>query len=194
MNRKASARPHDLLFIGDSITQGWEGAGRKTWEKYYGKRKALNLGISGDRTEHVIWRLNNGNLRKQQKAKVAVVMIGTNNTGHRDQDPGETADGVTRILSILRARCPDAKVLLLGVFPRDASPDGPKRRINDALNEKLATLHDGERGHFLDIGKHFLNGKGHLPKELMPDYLHPREKGYELWAEAIEPKLVELGL
>ena len=194
MNRKASARPHDLLFIGDSITQGWEGAGRKTWEKYYGKRKALNLGISGDRTEHVIWRLNNGNLRKQQKAKVAVVMIGTNNTGHRDQDPGETADGVTRILSILRARCPDAKVLLLGVFPRDASPDGPKRRINDALNEKLATLHDGERVHFLDIGKHFLNGKGHLPKELMPDYLHPREKGYELWAEAIEPKLVELGL
>ena len=194
MNRKASARPHDLLFIGDSITQGWEGAGRKTWEKYYGKRKALNLGISGDRTEHVIWRLNNGNLRKQQKAKVAVVMIGTNNTGHRDQDPGETADGVTRILSILRARCPDAKVLLLGVFPRDASPDGPKRRINDALNEKLATLHDGERVHFLDIGKHFLNGKGHLPKELMPDYLHPQEKGYELWAEAIEPKLVELGL
>ena len=194
MNLKASARPHDLLFIGDSITQGWEGAGRKTWEKYYGKRKALNLGISGDRTEHVIWRLNNGNLRKQQKAKVAVVMIGTNNTGHRDQDPGETADGVTRILSILRARCPDAKVLLLGVFPRDASPDGPKRRINDALNEKLATLHDGERVHFLDIGKHFLNGKGHLPKELMPDYLHPREKGYELWAEAIEPKLVELGL
>ncbi len=194
MNRKASARPHDLLFIGDSITQGWEGAGRKTWEKYYGKRKALNLGISGDRTQHVIWRLNNGNLRKQQKAKVAVVMIGTNNTGHRDQDPGETADGVTRILSILRARCPDAKVLLLGVFPRDASPDGPKRRINDALNEKLATLHDGERVHFLDIGKHFLNGKGHLPKELMPDYLHPREKGYELWAEAIEPKLVELGL
>ena len=194
MNRKASARPHDLLFIGDSITQGWEGAGRKTWEKYYGKRKALNLGISGDRTEHVIWRLNNGNLRKQQKAKVAVVMIGTNNTGHRDQDPGETADGVTRILSILRARCPDAQVLLLGVFPRDASPDGPKRRINDALNEKLATLHDGERVHFLDIGKHFLNGKGHLPKELMPDYLHPREKGYELWAEAIEPKLVELGL
>ena len=194
INRKASARPHDLLFIGDSITQGWEGAGRKTWEKYYGKRKALNLGISGDRTEHVIWRLNNGNLRKQQKAKVAVVMIGTNNTGHRDQDPGETADGVTRILSILRARCPDAKVLLLGVFPRDASPDGPKRRINDALNEKLATLHDGERVHFLDIGKHFLNGKGHLPKELMPDYLHPQEKGYELWAEAIEPKLVELGL
>ena len=142
----------------------------------------------------MIWRLNNGNLRKQQKAKVAVVMIGTNNTGHRDQDPGETADGVTRILSILRARCPDAKVLLLGVFPRDASPDGPKRRINDALNEKLATLHDGERVHFLDIGKHFLNGKGHLPKELMPDYLHPQEKGYELWAEAIEPKLVELGL
>ncbi len=194
MNRKASSGPHDLLFIGDSITQGWEGAGKATWEKYYRKRKALNLGISGDRTEHVIWRLDNGNLRRQQKAKEAVVMIGTNNTGHREQDPGETADGVARILSILRARCPSARVLLLGVFPRDAMPDGKKRRINDALNERLAAFHDGKRVHYLNINDQFLDGDGRLPKEIMPDYLHPRQKGYAIWAEAIEAKLVALGL
>ncbi|NRB27078.1 MAG: acetylglucosamine-6-sulfatase, partial [Roseibacillus sp.] len=194
MNRKASSSSHDLLFIGDSITQGWEGAGKATWENYYGKRKALNLGISGDRTEHVIWRLDNGNLRRQQKAKAAVVMIGTNNTGHSEQDPGETADGVARILSILRARCPSARVLLLGVFPRDAMPDGRKRRINDALNERLAAFHDGKRVHYLNINDQFLDGDGRLPKEIMPDYLHPRQKGYAIWAEAIEAKLVALGL
>ena len=121
-------------------------------------------------------------------------MIGTNNTGHRDQDPEETADGVARILSILRARCPNAKVLLLGVFPRDAKPEGPKRRINDALNKRLSKFHDGERVHFLDIGHHFLTQTGDLPKEIMPDYLHLREEGYEIWAGAIEPKLLELGL
>ena len=113
---------------------------------------------------------------------------------HREQDPGETADGVERILSILRARCPSARVLLLGVFPRDAMPDGRKRRINDALNERLAAFHDGKRVHYLNINNQFLDEDGRLPKEIMPDYLHPREKGYAIWAEAIEVKLGELGL
>ena len=194
MNKKANSGAHDLLFIGDSITQGWEGSGKEIWQKYYGKRKALNLGISGDRTEHVIWRLNNGNLRRQQKAKVAVVMIGTNNTGHSEQDPSETADGVERILSILRARCPNARVLLLGVFPRDEMPDGRKRGINDSLNEKLAAFHNGKRVHYLNINERFLEESGRLPKEIMPDFLHPKEKGYAIWAEAIEEKLIELGL
>ena len=121
-------------------------------------------------------------------------MIGTNNTGHSEQDPGETADGVERILSILRARCPNARVLLLGVFPRDEMPDGRKRGINDALNEKLAAFHDGKRIHYLNINDRFLEKSGRLPREIMPDFLHPREKGYAIWAEAIEEKLVELGL
>ena len=131
---------------------------------------------------------------EQHKAKVAVVMIGTNNTGHSEQDPGETADGVERILSILRARCPEAKVLLLGVFPRDQMPDGRKRGINDMLNKKLATFHDGRRIHYLNINDRFLDESGRLPEEIMPDFLHPRADGYKIWAEAIEEKLVELGL
>ena len=193
MNKNAR-KQHDLLFIGDSITQGWEGSGKGTWEKYYANRKALNLGISGDRTEHVIWRLDNGNLRNQKKAKVAVVMIGTNNTGHVMQDPTEVRDGVERIVSTLRARCPEAKILILGVFPRGVKPDDAKRKNNIEINKLISKFHNGERIHYLDISDKFLTTEGILTKEVMPDALHPRQKGYEIWAEAIEPKLKEFGL
>ena len=193
MNKNARTQ-HDLLFIGDSITQGWEGSGKGTWEKYYTNRKALNLGISGDRTEHVIWRLDNGNLRNQKKAKAAVVMIGTNNTGHVMQDPTEVRDGVERIVSTLRARCPEAKILILGVFPRGVKPDDAKRKNNIEINKLISKFHNGERIHYLDISDKFLTTEGILTKEVMPDALHPRQKGYEIWAEAIEPKLKEFGL
>ena len=194
MNQKAASGPHDLLFIGDSITQGWEGPGQEIWEEFYGNRKALNLGISGDRTEHVIWRLNNGNLKNQRKAKAAVVMIGTNNTGHSKQDPSEVRDGIERIVSTLRARCPEAKILLLGIFPRGANPDHPLRKNNDEINKLISKMHNGERIHYLDISDKFLTPEGVLTKEVMPDALHPKEKGYRIWAEAIEPKLKEFGL
>ena len=193
MNQKAK-KNHDLLFIGDSITQGWEGAGKGTWDKFYGNRKTLNLGISGDRTEHVIWRLDNGNLKNQKKAKVAVIMIGTNNTGHKLQDPTEVKDGIGRIISTVRARCPQTKILLLGIFPRGVNPDDPKRKNNVEINELVSKFHNGERIHYLNISDKFLTKEGVLTKEIMPDALHPKQKGYEIWAEAIEPKLKELGL
>ena len=193
MNKNAK-KPHDLLFIGDSITQGWEGSGKGTWEKYYANRKALNLGISGDRTEHVIWRLDNGNLRNQKKAKAAVVMIGTNNTGHIMQDPTEVRDGVERIVSTLRARCPQAKILLLGVFPLGVKPGDAKRKNNLEINKLISKFHNGKRIHYLDISDRFLTAEGILTKEVMPDALHPKKKGYEIWAEAIEPKLKVFGL
>ncbi|WP_200391063.1 sulfatase/phosphatase domain-containing protein [Roseibacillus ishigakijimensis] len=193
-NKQAAQGGHDLIFIGDSITQGWEGVGQATWEKFYGPRKALNLGFSGDRTEHVQYRLNNGNLRNQQNAKAAVIMIGTNNTGHNKQDPVETADGISRIVSDVRARCPQARILLLGVFPRDEHPEGEMRKINEAINKKIAALGEGKNVHFLDIGEVFLAEDGHLPKSIMPDSLHLNEEGYQRWAEAIEPKLKEFGL
>ncbi len=113
MTKQASLGDVDLAFIGDSITQGWEGQGKDVWQKHYGNRNAINLGIGGDRTEHVIWRLTNGNLGKIQP-KVAVLMIGTNNTGHFDQDPAQVAAGVKRILEILKERLPNTKVILHG--------------------------------------------------------------------------------
>ena len=97
------------------------------------------------------------------------------------------------ILSSLRARCPEAKVLLLGVFPRGVQPSDPLRKINVAINERIAKFADGERVHFLDISDKFLDEKGILPKQIMGDALHPGKKGYQIWAEAIEPTLLKLG-
>jgi len=193
-NALAAENKYDLILIGDSITHGWEKGGKTVWDEYYADRNALNLGYSGDHTEHVLWRLNNGELKNQQDARLAVMMIGTNNTGHLEQDPYETAEGIERILSVLRARCPKAKVLLLGVFPRSVSPGDHKRLINVSINQQIAKLADGDRVHFLDIGDAFLTPEGILLPEIMPDALHPKEAGYRIWAEAIEPKLRELGI
>ncbi|BCX49370.1 acetylglucosamine-6-sulfatase [Haloferula helveola] len=182
---------YDLVFVGDSITQGWEGAGKEVWEEFYGDRKALNLGFSGDRTEHVMWRLLAGEIDKVDP-KVYVLMIGTNNTGHRQDDPDKTAAGVELIVEMLRDRDPDAKVLLLAVFPRDEKPDGKLRKINDGVNSRIKELADGKQVHWLDISDKFLTEEGVLTKEVMPDFLHPKGPGYRIWAEAMEPKLKEL--
>lgn len=183
----------DLAFIGDSITQGWEGNGKDVWQKYYGGRKAMNLGIGGDRTEHVIWRLTHGNLTNV-KPKVAVLMIGTNNTGHLDQKPDQVAAGIERILAILKEQTPETKVLLLGIFPRGGSTLDPKRLNNVAINQILQKKSDGDRVRYADIGHIFTDDEGKLPKSIMPDSLHLSEEGYKLWAEAIEPMLKDLGV
>lgn len=183
----------DLAFIGDSITQGWEGSGREVWQKYYGQRKAINLGIGGDRTEHVIWRLTHGNLSNIQP-KVAVLMIGTNNTGHSDQAPHQVAAGIQRILEILKTQTPDTKVLLLGIFPRGKSSFDPKRLNNLAINQIIRRYVDGKRVHYADISNVFMEEDGTLPESIMPDALHLSEEGYKRWAEAIEPVLRDLGV
>ena len=183
----------DLAFIGDSITQGWEGRGKDVWNAYYGNRKAINLGIGGDRTEHVIWRLTHGNLGKI-RPKVAVVMIGTNNTGHFDQDPVEVAAGVERILQILNERLPDTKIVLHGIFPRGPGSLDAKRLNNIAINQQIRRLADGDRVHYMEIGDQFLEPDGTISREIMPDLLHLSPQGYERWAQTLEPKLKELGL
>lgn len=188
--RKAMGRV-DLLMIGDSITHGWENAGRALWDRYYAPRNALNLGFGGDRTEHVIWRMQNGAI-DDIDPKLAVVMIGTNNTGHRQEAPERTAEGVRRVLSELHLRHPKCKVLLLGVFPRGATADDGLRRINDGINARIAGFAEDERVTFLDLADVFLDDAGNLPKELMPDLLHPNAEGYRLWAEAMEPSIAEL--
>jgi lysophospholipase L1-like esterase len=180
----------ELLFIGDSITQGWEGEGKQVWEKQYAKRKAVNLGIGGDRTQHVLWRLENAPL-DGVKPKAAVVMIGTNNSNGEDNTPGQIAEGITAIVRKLRERLPNTKILLLAIFPRSEN-FAPQRGKLTQVNQVIAKLDDGQNVHFLDIGHRFLNNDGVLPGEIMPDYLHLSPKGYQIWADAIEPKLAEL--
>ncbi len=179
----------DLLLIGDSITQGWEGSGKKVWEKHYTPRNAVNLGIGGDRTQHVLWRLDNGNV-EGISPKAAVLMIGTNNSG--TNSPVQIAEGVTAIVKKLREKLPKTKILVLAIFPRGADINDTKRKVNTAANLQIAKLADGEMVHYLDIGDKFLNNDGTLSKEVMPDLLHLNEKSYTTWAEAIEPKVKEL--
>jgi arylsulfatase A-like enzyme/lysophospholipase L1-like esterase len=185
---QARAGGYDLVFIGDSITQGWEGAGREVWDEFYGPRQALNLGFSGDRTEHVIWRLTHDQLGPN-RPKVAVVLIGTNNTGHQMQDPEEVAAGIERILELLAEKSPDTRVLLLGIFPRGASPWDPGRINNVGINQRIRRLADGDRVHYLDLGSAFLESDGALSREVTPDYLHLSVEGYRRWAQAMEPTL-----
>ena len=179
----------DLVFIGDSITQGWEGRGKGVWAKYYGKRNTVNLGIGGDRTQHVIWRLDNGNL-KNITPKAAVIMIGTNNSGSNSSK--EIADGVEVIVKQIRTKSPKTQILLLGVFPRGTNNADKRRKVNEGANAIFSKLDDGKHVHYLDIGPKFLKKDGTLTREIMPDLLHLSQKGYTIWAESIEAKLKEL--
>ena len=188
-NKRVAQGNCDLIFIGDSITQGWEGRGKKVWAKHYTKRNAVNLGIGGDRTQHVIWRLDNGNLHRI-KPKAAVIMIGTNFSGSNSSQ--EFADGVEVIVKQLRKKLPETKVLLLGVFPRGANKADKRRQVNEGANATFKKIADGKSVHYLDIGQKFLKEDGTLPREIMPDLLHLSEKGYTIWAESIEAKLKEL--
>jgi beta-glucosidase len=188
MNERVKQGNVDLLMIGDSITDGWSGQGKEVWKKYYEKRNAVNLGIGGDRTEHVLWRLQNGNI-DGIKPKLAVVMIGTNNVGSGAK---EIAAGVQAIVETLRAKLPETKILLLAIFPRDADAKSGNRLKLAQVNEIIAKLADDKNVFFLDIGAKFLDKDGALPKEIMPDYLHPNAKGYAIWAEAMEPSVKKL--
>ncbi|MFT5094612.1 MAG: lysophospholipase L1-like esterase [Porticoccaceae bacterium] len=179
----------DLLFIGDSITQGWEGRGKGVWAKFYGKRNTVNLGIGGDRTQHVIWRLDNGNV-KDISPKAAVIMIGTNNSGSNSSE--QIAEGVSVIVKQLREKLPEMKILVLGVFPRGMNNEDQRRKVNEGANAIFAKLDDGKQVFYLDIGKKFLEEDGTLTREIMPDLLHLSEQGYTIWAESIEEKVASL--
>ena len=180
----------DVLFLGDSITQGWQGNGKEAWKKHIEPLKAANFGIGGDRTQHVLWRVTEGKELEGIAPKVFVLMIGTNNMS--SNSAAEIADGVTAIVRELNRQRPYAKVLLLGVFPRGAKADDKFRGKIKEVNATLAKLGDGKRVKYLDIGDKFLDPSGDLPKETMPDFLHLSPKGYGLWADAIRADLAAL--
>jgi lysophospholipase L1-like esterase len=180
----------DLIMIGDSITQGWEGAGKEAWQKYYDKRNAVNLGIGGDRTQHVLWRLDNGNV-EGISPKLAVLMIGTNNSNGNDNTAEEIGAGIEAIVKKLRAKLPQTKVLILAVFPRGAMPN-PQREKNAKASEIASKLADDKMVFYQDIGPKFLGPDGSLSKDIMPDLLHLSPQGYEIWAASIEPNVAKL--
>jgi beta-glucosidase len=190
VNERVKQGNVDLLMIGDSITHGWEGGGKKYWEKYYAPRSAVNMGFSGDRTQHVLWRLEHGHL-EGISPKLAVLMIGTNNSNGTDNTAEEIADGIIAICRKLHAECPRMKILILAIFPRGPEPSD-QRQKNAKASLLASKIADGKTIHYLDINDKFLTKDGFLSVKIMPDYLHPNEAGYKIWAEAIEPKVAEL--
>jgi arylsulfatase A-like enzyme/lysophospholipase L1-like esterase len=193
-NKEAKdAKDTQVVFLGDSITQAWEDAGKAAWNKHFAPLGALNWGYSGDRTEHLIWRLQNGDIQRV-KPKAAVILIGTNNTGQSQRPAAETVAGIQRTLEDLAWKWPDTQIVLMSIFPRAEKADNPLRKINNEINEQLKSLADGKRIHLLDINSAFMDSEGTLKKDLLPDLLHLSPAAYDIWAEALAPKLKELGL
>jgi lysophospholipase L1-like esterase len=179
-----------LIFVGDSITQGWEGNGNATWQKYYAQYHALNLGISSDHTQHVLWRLEHGNI-DGLKPKAAVLLIGVNNIPDEHNSAGDVLAGITAVVKSLRERLPDTKVLILGIFPfREDFNEQRGKALQ--INQALYHLADQRNTFFLDIGHLFIQPDGKISRQIMRDFLHPTAEGYRIWAEAMEPELRKL--
>ena len=188
----------EVLFIGDSITQGWEGSGKDAWKKNFEPMKAANFGIGGDRTQHIIWRITEGKELEGITPKVAVMMIGTNNTGGNTAE--DIAKGIKAILAEFAKQKPNMKVLLLAVFPRaggiaNDEMVAPKEKLNkkiDQINDIIKGYADGRTVFYKDINAKFLTSDGGLSREIMKDLLHLTAKGYEIEAEAIKPEIEKL--
>jgi lysophospholipase L1-like esterase len=187
--KRAKQGKVDLLFLGDSITEGW--GNNAVWQKHYGELNAANFGIGGDTTENVLWRIQNGEI-EGLAPKVAVLMIGTNNFGLEGHQPNDVAKGVATIVQTLRKKLPTTKILLLAIFPRDEKPGADIRARIKKVNDQIMTLDDKKAVRFLDLGPKFTNADGSLSKEIMPDFLHLSEKGYQIWADGMDSLLKQL--
>ena len=180
-------KEYDIVFVGDSITHRWEQVpgcpdGSPVLEEMRKTYSILDIGYGGDQTQDVIWRLLNGEL-EGYRTRLFMVMIGTNNRGR----PENIAAGVKRILSILREKHPEAKVLLLPIFPRGATPQDEHRLRNERVNAIIKGYADGKDVLWHDFNAKFLQPDGSISKDVMPDFLHPNKKGYEIWRDAVMP-------
>lgn len=184
LKQKAKAGQVDLVFDGDSITDRWQSTGLKVWNEHYGDRHPLDVGIGADGIEHALWRLDHGEV-DGLNPKLVVLMIGTNNI--QAHTPEQVAEGIRALVADYRSHLPDSHILLLGIFPRGARPTDPLRARIAQVNQSIASLDDGKNVTYLDIGAKFLQPDGTIAAGMMPDFLHPTEKGYEIWADAIQP-------
>jgi lysophospholipase L1-like esterase len=171
-----------VVFLGDSITEGWQGEGKEVWEEEYGHYGALNLGIGGDEVQHVLWRVQNGEV-DGLAPECAVILIGTNNIGNVGHAAGAIAPGIKILVGELRKRLPDTRLLLMGTFPRDAEPDTAFRQEVIALNKMTHQLRDGDKVFYLDIGEYLTDYEQRIHADTMPDFLHLSAKGYQIWAD-----------
>ena len=188
---KTKGKTIEIVFYGDSITNGWRSA-MDIWNKYWGPN-AVNYGISGDQTQHLIWRMQHEEI-DGLNPKVVVLKIGTNNLGANKGHGENIAKGITTIVDILRHRLPNTKVLLLGILPRG---DGKTRELQfdddiQKINSMISKDADGKNVVYLDMRSHFLEDEKHLKEGIFPDGLHPNHAGYQIWADAMAPTLKKM--
>jgi len=176
-----------VAFVGDSITARWRGG--ENWQKHWGSYRAVNMGIGGDQTQHVLWRLQNGDL-DGYKAKLFVVMIGTNNMWGKTSEPADAAAGVKAVIDLIQSKQPKAKILLMSILPTGEKPN-PGREKRMAVNELISKFAGGSV-EYMDITSKYLEADGTISKEVMHDFLHLAPKGYDIWAEAISGKVKEI--
>ncbi len=189
----------ELVFLGDSITMMWRSqsgfeGGTPVWEKYYAPLKAGNFGISGDGTQNVLWRITEGGALDGLRPKVLVLLIGINNLeGVREgKTPEQVAEGIATLVKYIKGKLPETRILLLGLFPCWESPQNPSRERVRQVNLLIRPLEDRKHVYYLDIGQKFLEPDGTIKKEKLRDFLHLSEKGYAIWAQAMEPYLKDL--
>lgn len=181
---KQAAATCELVFDGDSITDSWQTMGKDVWAQHYAKYNAFDFGIAGDQTQHLLWRLSQGQAQGMHP-KLIVLLIGTNNIVN--YTPGQISEAVNAILQAYQKICPDAVILLQGIFPRGEKPEDPLRSKIKQANEIISKLGDGKKVIYLDFGDKFLQPDGTISREIMPDFLHPGIKGFQIWADAIQP-------
>ncbi|SFU62915.1 GDSL-type esterase/lipase family protein [Pseudoduganella namucuonensis] len=187
-NARALQGGVDLMFVGDSITEGWTPA---LWERYFGAYRPANFGVGGDHSGNLLWRLRQAPLRGLDP-KAVVLLIGVNNLNLAPETPEQTFAGVKAVVAQLRASYPGARILLNAVFPYEQSHASPRRAQVAELNRLIATLGDERQVFFRDYGPLMLDAQGDIPAAIMPDFLHPNEQGYRIWGEAMLPDIRKL--
>ncbi|WP_299413443.1 GDSL-type esterase/lipase family protein [Acaryochloris sp. IP29b_bin.148] len=182
LKRAHKRKKVNMVFLGDSITQGWQ-KHKKLWQKHY--KGAVNFGIGGDRTQQVLWRIEQG-LFDQIQPKLVVLNIGVNNLWGDKYGAARISAGIEKIVEAIQAKSPQTKILIIGILPTGKKPNTPIRRKIQAINTRSETLDNGNTIRFLDIGSEFLQADGQIPRKIMPDYLHLSRKGYQIWADSMQ--------
>ena len=178
----------DLLFLGDSITEGWDQA---IWTQHFSHYHPANFAIGGDHTGNILWRLQNGHYGKL-KPKLVVLLIGVNNIGLFNAAPKQLSSAIEAVLNNLHTLFPEAKILLNGIFPFEESGLSPKRAIITESNQALVLLADEKQVYFRNYGGLFMQKNGDISKEMMRDFLHLTPAAYQLWADAMTPDIQKL--
>ncbi len=183
LKRTARMGNVETLFVGDSITQGWN---PRVWGEAFSHLRPANFGISGDKTENVLWRIQDGEFQGLDPSTL-VLLIGTNNAQYHE--PEAIRDGIAAVIRAFQNQMPRARILLISIFPRGWDRTDPLRMKVNEVNRLLPALTDGSRVIWVPIGRFFLDADERISPDIMPDSLHLSERGYRIFASALRPYL-----